>query len=214
MNLTNKIIIGAGILIVIVFSFFLLQEKDIAIQKEEKLNTTIDTTENKTNTKMNKARIKTNKGDIVIEFNGSAPKTVENFQTLAGKGYYDGVRFHRVIHDFMIQTGDPNSKDKANMATWGTGGPGYKFADELSGNEKYTLGTVAMANSGPNTNGSQFFIVSVADSQLPPKYTVFAKVISGLEVVDAIQNVKTTGRTSQPNDRPLDDVVVEKVTLE
>lgn len=203
----NKWIIGIGIIIVIILSYFIFNENKI----EKNVN---NINENKANTKMNKARIKTNKGDIVIEFNSSSPKTVQNFQKLVSGGFYDGVRFHRVIHDFMIQTGDPNSKDKANMATWGTGGPGYKFADELSGNEKYTLGTVAMANSGPNTNGSQFFIVSVADSQLPPKYTVFAKVISGLEVVDAIQNVKTTGRTSQPNDRPLDDVVVEKVTLE
>lgn len=225
-NMTNKIIIGVGILVVLALSYFVLQgntvkqiensyikeSKNTTKSIEKKSTSTIkNILGDKVNTKMNKARIKTNKGEIVIAFNSTATKTVENFQTLSSKGYYDGVRFHRVIHDFMIQTGDPLSKDKANIAAWGTGGPGYKFVDELSGNEKYTLGTVAMANSGPNTNGSQFFIVSTSTVMLEPKYTVFAKVLSGLEVVETIQNVKTTGG---PTDRPIDDVIVEKVTLE
>ncbi len=204
----NKWIIGIGIIIVITLSYFIFNENKI----EKNVN---NINENKTNTKMSKARIKTNKGEIVIEFNDTAPKAVENFQTLAGKGFYDGVRFHRVIRDFMIQTGDPLSRESLSRQVWGTGGPGYKFADELSGKEQYTLGTVAMANSGPNTNGSQFFIVSASDAKLPASYTVFAKVISGLEVVEVIQNVKTSGRMSnQPSDMPLEDVLIEKVTLE
>ncbi|MDB5260230.1 MAG: peptidyl-prolyl cis-trans isomerase, peptidylprolyl isomerase [Candidatus Nomurabacteria bacterium] len=157
------------------------------------------------------AVITTNHGVIEIEFNNAAPNTVANFKKLASEKFYDGVRFHRVIKDFMIQTGDPNSKDTSKMDTWGQGGPGYKFADELTGSEKYTLGTVAMANSGPNTNGSQFFIVTANPSvALPPSYTVFAKVTKGIDVAEKIQNVKTTG---SPNDRPLADVIIQKVEL-
>ena len=163
----------------------------------------------------NRAKISTSMGDIVIEFNSTAPKAVENFKTLMSKGFYDGVRFHRVIKDFMIQTGDPNSKDKTNVSMWGMGGPGYKFADELSGTEQYTYGTVAMANSGPNTNGSQFFIVSAKPSVgLPPSYTVFAHVVSGMDIVDKIQNVKTSGRLSLPNDKPLEDILIMSVKAE
>ena len=111
----------------------------------------------------------------------------------------------------MIQTGDPLSKDISNQSVWGTGGPGYKFNDELKGNEEYTLGTVAMANSGPNTNGSQFFIVTANPGvALPPSYTVFGKVTKGLETALAIQEVKTTGT---PNDRPLEEVIIEKVEV-
>ncbi len=208
----NKWIIGIGVFIMIIISYFIFNQNKVEKNVPNIINNVNDS---KTNTKMSKARIKTSKGDIVIEFNTTAPKTVENFQTLAGKEYYDGVRFHRVIRDFMIQAGDPLTRESLSRHMWGTGGPGYKFADELSGNEKYTLGTVAMANSGPNTNGSQFFIVSAADSKLPASYTVFAKVISGLEVVEAIQSVKTSGRMSnQPSDMPLEDVLIEKVTLE
>jgi cyclophilin family peptidyl-prolyl cis-trans isomerase len=114
-----------------------------------------------------------------------------------------------VIKDFMIQTGDPLSKDVANMSAWGTGGPGYKFNDELRGDEQYSLGTVAMANSGPNTNGSQFFIVTANPGYpLPPNYTVFGKVTKGIETALAIQNVKTG-----QSDRPVEDVIIEKIEL-
>lgn len=155
------------------------------------------------------ATITTNKGAIEISFVTNTPNTVKNFGTLATSKFYDGVRFHRVIKDFMIQTGDPLSKDIADQAAWGTGGPGYKFNDELTGAEQYQLGTVAMANSGPNTNGSQFFIVTANPGYpLPPNYTVFGKVTKGIEVALAIQNVQTG-----PSDRPVEDVIIEKVEV-
>ena len=159
--------------------------------------------------KYTSATITTNKGVIEITFGNLTPATVKNFTTLASSNFYNGVRFHRVIKDFMIQTGDPLSKDKTNEAAWGTGGPGYKFNDELTGKEQYPLGTVAMANSGPNTNGSQFFIVTANPSApLPPSYTVFGKVTKGIETTLTIQNVKT-GQA----DRPIEDIIIEKVEV-
>lgn len=159
--------------------------------------------------KFSSATITTNKGTFEISFGTNTPNTVKNFGTLASSKFYDGVRFHRVIKNFMIQTGDPLSKDKANQAAWGTGGPGYKFADELNGTEQYSLGTVAMANAGPNTNGSQFFIVTANPGYpLPPNYTVFGKVTKGIEVALAIQDVKTDER-----DRPLEDVIIQKIEV-
>ncbi len=155
------------------------------------------------------ATIKTNLGDIKVEFFGdSAPVTVGNFLKLAKSGFYDGVRFHRVIKGFMIQAGDPMSKDDAQKSAWGTGGPGYKFPDELAGNETYPQGTLAMANAGPNTNGSQFFIVTASPvAPLPASYTVFGKVISGLDTALKIENVQT-----EPGDRPTSDVTISTVT--
>ena len=152
----------------------------------------------------------TSMGDIEFSVNSaSAPNTVINFLTLAATGFYDGVRFHRVINDFMIQAGDPLSKDPAMKSRWGTGGPGYTFKDELSGNETYPVGTVAMANAGPNTNGSQFFIVTGSQaSSLPPSYTVFGKVTKGLDVALKIQ---ATPRDAA--DRPITDVVIKSVDL-
>mgnify|MGYP001600059876 CR=1 FL=1 len=167
------------------------------------------------NKKVMNATLKTNKGDIKIEFFATdAPKTVENFTKLASSSFYNGVRFHRVIKGFMIQGGDPLSKDDSKASMWGTGGPGYKFADEIDANSDlytkvgYKKGIVAMANSGPNTNGSQFFIMH-ADYPLPPLYTIFGKVVAGQSVVDAIALVKTG-----PNDRPLDPITIESITLE
>ena len=159
--------------------------------------------------KITSATITTNKGVIEVEFSQTTPNTVKNFATLAQSKFYEGVRFHRVIKDFMIQAGDPLSKDLSQKAIWGTGGPGYKFADELTGNEKYPLGTLAMANAGPNTNGSQFFIVTANPGvPLPANYTVFGHVTSGIEVANAIQNVKTDG-----TDKPLEDIIIEKVEI-
>lgn len=167
---------------------------------------TINTMEDK---KYTSATITTNKGVIEIAFGDKTPETVKNFTKLAAENFYNGVRFHRVIKDFMIQTGDPLSKDKTNEAAWGTGGPGYKFNDELKGDEQYPLGTVAMANSGPNTNGSQFFIVTANPSvALPPSYTVFGRVTQGIETALAIQNVKTGA-----SDRPVEDIIIEKIEL-
>lgn len=149
--------------------------------------------------------IKTNMGDIAFEtYDTDAPNTVNNFITLAQKGFYDGVIFHRVIDGFMIQGGDPTGT--------GMGGPGYNFADELnpateSYKQGYKKGVVAMANAGPNTNGSQFFIM-VADNPLPNNYTIFGKVVSGQDVADAISKVQT-----EANDKPVSEVKMEKVTV-
>jgi len=150
---------------------------------------------------MTNATMQTNHGAIGIElFDEDAPKTVENFKKLAGDGFYDGVIFHRVIQDFMIQGGDPTGT--------GSGGPGYQFEDEFN-DHKVERGALAMANAGPNTNGSQFFIVT-ADScpWLDGKHTVFGRVTSGMDVVDAIEQVDTG-----PGDRPRDDVRIESVSL-
>lgn len=139
------------------------------------------------------AKVSTTKGEFIIELNkGETPKTVSNFISLAKKGFYKNIIFHRVIKGFMIQGGDPTGT--------GSGGPGYKFDDEkFTGS--YTRGTVAMANSGPNTNGSQFFIMH-EDQNLPPNYTIFGHVTKGMDVIDAIasQEVKygNTGELSTP----------------
>ena len=146
------------------------------------------------------AVLHTNHGDIAVDFlPDRSPATVNNFVFLARDGYYDGVIFHRVIPGFMIQGGDPTGT--------GRGGPGYKFADELNGAGDYSRGTMAMANAGPNTNGSQFFIMH-ADYGLPHSYTIFGKVTSDLEAVDAI----AAGETDR-SDRPMNDCVINSVTV-
>jgi cyclophilin family peptidyl-prolyl cis-trans isomerase len=173
---------------------------------------TVDITNN--NKKIMNATLKTNMGEITIEFfDADAPNTVANFQKLAKAGFYDSTKFHRVIKGFMIQGGDPNSKDDSKMNLWGTGDPGYKFADEIDPRSDlyvkvgYKKGVVAMANSGPNTNGSQFFIMN-EDYNLPPLYTIFGKVTSGQDVVDKIALVKTGA-----SDRPIDPVIIKSITL-
>ena len=143
----------------------------------------------------------TNHGAIELElFEGEAPKTVENFRKLATDGFYDGVIFHRVIPDFMIQGGDPEGT--------GSGGPGYTFEDEFNAHP-VARGALAMANAGPNTNGSQFFIVTAdACPWLDGKHTVFGQVTSGMDVVDTISQVSTNSA-----DRPQEDVVIERIDL-
>jgi peptidyl-prolyl cis-trans isomerase B (cyclophilin B) len=150
---------------------------------------------------MSSATLHTNHGAIAIElFADDAPKTVANFEKLAGDGFYDGVVFHRVIPDFMIQGGDPTGT--------GSGGPGYTFEDEFN-DQKVVRGALAMANAGPNTNGSQFFIVTAdACPWLDGKHTVFGRVTDGMDVVDAISALDTDAR-----DRPRTDVVIERVEL-
>lgn len=154
--------------------------------------------------------LKTSMGEITLRlYQKNAPKTVENFIKLAKSGFYDGVRFHRVIKGFMIQSGDPLSKDDTAQSRWGTGGPGYQFADEIDPNgvlykAGYKRGILAMANSGPNTNGSQFFIIH-QDYPLPPAYTIFGEVTGGLDVVDKIAMSPTTG---SPYDRPLSPITI------
>jgi peptidylprolyl isomerase len=156
-----------------------------------------------------RATLHTNKGDIVLEFSADTPNTVANFQKLAKEGFYNGTKFHRVIKGFMIQGGDPLSKDDSQMARWGTGGPGYQFADEISPTNRNAAGTIAMANAGPNTNGSQFFINVVDNNYLDARHTVFARVIAGMDVAMAIASSPTG-----PNDRPTEPIVIESVTLE
>ena len=150
---------------------------------------------------MSTATLHTNHGAIEVElFDDDAPVTVGNFRKLAADGFYDGVIFHRVIKDFMIQGGDPNGT--------GTGGPGYTFEDEFN-QHKVVRGALAMANAGPNTNGSQFFIVTTgAAPWLDGKHTVFGQVTSGMDVVDTIEGQSTDGR-----DRPREDVVMERVEV-
>jgi peptidylprolyl isomerase len=155
-----------------------------------------------------KTTLHTNKGDIHIELmEGMAPKTVANFTKLAKEGFYDGTKFHRVIKGFMIQGGDPQTKDDALMSRWGTGGPGYTFEDEIHAENHNNTGTIAMANSGPNTNGSQFFINAANNNFLDTKHTVFGKVVKGMDVVQAIENVDTN-----ESDRPLEAVVITSVS--
>ena len=137
---------------------------------------------------MKTATIVTSRGTIVADlFDEETPKTVENFETLANKGFYDGTRFHRVIPNFVIQGGDPLSRNP-NDRNVGTGGPGYKFEDETRGNPlKHETGMISMANAGPNTNGSQFFITHSPQPHLDGKHTVFGKVTSSMDVVNAIR---------------------------
>jgi cyclophilin family peptidyl-prolyl cis-trans isomerase len=176
---------------------------DVPTTKDVSNGTQLTTSENNKN--MPQVTIETTKGTIVLElYPNDAPKTVENFITLAKKGFYDGTIFHRVIEGFMVQGGDPTGT--------GGGGPGYTFADELNPNTAsykagYTRGTLAMANAGPNTNGSQFFIMQ-QDMALPHNYTIFGHVVSGLDVVDAIAGADRDG-----SDKPLQDIVMKKVTV-
>jgi len=158
--------------------------------------------------KIMNATMKTSLGEIKIELYGDkTPITAGNFAKLAEAGFYDGVKFHRVISGFMIQGGDPLTKDDAQKELWGTGGPGYKFNDEPFEGQ-YARGTIAMANSGPNTNGSQFFIMH-EDYPLPPQYVIFGKVLEGMEAVDAIAALETDAR-----DCPLNPPVIESINIE
>lgn len=156
----------------------------------------------------NHAIIETNLGNIKIKFyNEDAKETVNNFLNLANLDFYNGIIFHRVIKDFMIQTGDPLSRD-SNWSRHGTGGPGYSFNDEFN-DHKLVKGSLAMANSGPNTNGSQIFIVtSEATPWLDGMHTNFGEVVEGMDVVDKINQVETNG-----SDHPLEDVVINDIKL-
>ena len=155
------------------------------------------------------AVLQTNKGTIRFELlESDAPKTTENFVTLAERGYYDGIIFHRVIKGFMIQGGDPTGTGRGGESAWGG-----RFKDEINSSSPvyktgYKAGTVAMANAGPNTNGSQFFIMHV-DYHLPPNYTIFGRVTEGQDIVNSIATTQT-----DRNDRPLSEVKMEKVTIE
>lgn len=227
--MNKTIIISVVVILIVLFSgYFLLKNKSYNLANDmvdpltnqvvdgsqmtdlsnDKNTTDKDTKLTDNNKKVMQAIMHTTKGDIEIEFGTTTPKTVENFIKLAKEGFYDGVKFHRVIKGFMIQGGDPLTKDDSQMAYWGTGGPGYKFNDELNSSNKNDIGTISMANSGPNTNGSQFFINTAANNFLDPKHVVFGKVIEGMDVVTEIENTKTG-----PSDRPIEPIVIKSITL-
>jgi len=179
-------------------------------QLQQITSTTNSTQQSMTQSSHPHITLVTNKGNIEIELSADVtPNTVENFLTLAGKDFYDGTKFHRVIEGFMIQGGDPLSKDDTKMMYWGTGDPGYKFNDEITAVNKNDRGTISMANSGPNTNGSQFFINLVDNNFLDTKHTVFGKVVSGMDVVDAI-GIVPTGQS----DRPIDPVIITDIVVQ
>ena len=162
------------------------------------------------------AIITTSKGDITIElYEDKMPITTANFIKLASQGFYDATRFHRVIgplrappHGFMIQGGDPLSKNGEKQRQWGTGGPGYSIKDEFHRDLHNTIGTIAMANSGPNSGGSQFFINIASNTFLDSKHPVFGKVIAGMDTVNAIAKVRT-----DTSDKPIEDVLLVRVNI-
>lgn len=173
------------------------------------------TTTNTQNTmETTKVTLETTKGNIVLDlYTGKVPETAGNFVKLAQEGFYDGVRFHRVIAGFMIQSGDPLSKDDALQAQWGTGGPGYRFDDEIVEGLSNVPGTISMANAGiqggKGTNGSQFFINTAANTFLDGKHSVFGEVVEGMDVVTAIETTETL-----PGDRPVEPITIIKATVE
>jgi len=153
--------------------------------------------------------LQTNFGDIELKmFVDLAPKTVNNFVKLAETGFYDGTKFHRVIKGFMIQGGDPLSKDDSKKVKWGEGGPGYTFKDEIHSANNNIVGTISMANAGPNTNGSQFFINTADNNFLDTKHTVFGKVVNGMDIVREIEATPIDS-----TDKPLEPVIIEKIIL-
>lgn len=216
MNKYISSVIVAVIIILGVWFFVSNKNKEVnIINSNNQLASATSSGEAKDKT-MN-AILHTSEGDIEIEFfEKQTPNTVANFTKLAEEGFYDGTKFHRVIKGFMIQGGDPLTKDDAKVNLWGTGDPGYKFADEIDSQSDlytkigYAKGVLAMANSGPNTNGSQFFIMA-ENYPLPPQYTIFGKVVSGQEVVTKIENMPTT--LPGVADRPVTPVVIENISL-
>lgn len=175
-------------------------------QKEDKINNQV---KNNQKEKIMQATLHTNLGDITLELDyQNTPKTAENFVKLAQSGFYNNTKFHRVIKDFMNQGGDPLSKDDSKIDFWGTGGPGYTFEDEIGSQNNNSVGTISMANAGPNTNGSQFFINVKDNDFLNAKHTVFGKVISGMDVVIKINTSKT-----DENDRPISPIIIKDITL-
>jgi len=196
----NKYLIGGIIILALgTIAYFMTPQKDENIVEETPAQDSAVLT----------AVMSTTMGDITIALNPTdAPKTVANFVKLAGEGFYDGIKFHRVIPNFMAQGGDPLTKDDSMMDRWGTGGPGYTFEDEIHANNSNDVGTISMANAGPNTNGSQFFLNVANNDFLNDKHTVFGKITEGLDVVQALVNVPTEGA-----DRPVEAVVINSVTI-
>lgn len=181
-----------------------------------------DEKKNKMENKKEFAVIETSLGTFEFElYRADAPKTVENFVKLAEKKYFDGIRFHRISKNFVIQAGDDKTKDTTKMKEWGTGGKsiyGKEFEDELNPNtmsfkEGYKKGVIAMANRGPNTNTSQFFVMLKDNMGLPKNYTIFGKVVKGIEVVDKIGAVEIIPVMGPSDGRPKEDVFMKKVTI-
>lgn len=181
-------------------------------------NNTDDVSDEVASEENSKVVVTTNRGEFTLElFEKEAPITAGNFKKLVEEGFYDGIKFHRVISGFMVQAGDPNTKDDTLMDVWGTGGPGYTIEDEFAEGLSNTRGTISMANIGqPNSGGSQFFI-NLGDNSgldfdkdpLTSKHPVFGRVVTGMDVIDAIASVQTEGP-----DRPVDPVVIESVTYQ
>ena len=208
----NKVYISLIISIIIILIlggyFFLVRDKEEKSAEENKEELMGNNNVTPLNSNMI-AVMQTNFGEIKIElFSSDAPKTVENFVKLAESGFYDATKFHRVIKDFMIQGGDPLTKDNSLKNRWGTGGPGYAFADEIHSNNRNVVGTISMANAGPDTNGSQFFINTADNNFLDTKHTVFGKVREGMDVIRNIENVAI-----EDSDRPVDDVIIENIKM-
>jgi peptidylprolyl isomerase len=224
MDKTALVVIPLALIILGGIYFFTTGNKPLAVEVSDQYATTttqsnmpeeqtaaVSNQQPVTNTntkKIMQAILHTNQGDITIEFSNATPNTVQNFATLAGKGFYDGTKFHRVIKGFMIQGGDPLSKDDTMVSRWGTGGPGYQFNDEIVAGNNNNIGTISMANAGPNTNGSQFFINVANNNFLDTKHTVFGKVVAGMDVVTKIENT-TTGA----GDRPASPMIINSIEL-
>lgn len=209
-NISHRFGFALAIIIVVAVGAFFYMNKDKKnMEKNLAEETAVETVPVPVEIAPTGAIFKTSEGEIeVVFFTDKAPKTVKNFVTLAKSGFYDNTKFHRVIKDFMIQGGDPFSKDDAQISRWGTGGPGYQFEDEIN-SEKLVRGALAMANAGPNTNGSQFFIVTTpATPWLDGKHTVFGKVVKGMDIVGKISAVQTGER-----DIPKTAIVIDQVIL-
>ncbi len=217
---TNKniLFISLAVIVLVAAGYFFWHNQSVSTKLQtQSQNSASDSTASSSSTKLMGNQIvilKTNFGEIQFEtYDADAPKTVANFVSLAEKKFYDGLTFHRVIKGFMIQGGDPNCTPGRGAGQCGAGGPGYVFDDELnpatpSYQAGYKKGVVAMANAGPNTNGSQFFIM-LADYPLQNNYSIFGKVIKGQDVVDAIGEAQT-----DEGDRPLSPVIIESVKVE
>ena len=208
MNTLIKYIVIIGVIAVVVF---LLSRNGVSFLSEDGTTPAAEKKDESSTVTLEQstlADVETTLGTITIElYPKDAPKTVENFIKLAESGFYDGTKFHRVIKDFMIQGGDPNSKDN-NWADDGRGGPGYTFEDEIN-QHKVVRGALAMANSGPNTNGSQFFIVTAqATPWLDGKHTVFGRVVGSMEAVDKIEAV-----SKNENDHPREDIIIKSMNI-
>jgi len=216
----KKIIISIIVIIILIVVFIFMfsanenEYEDMNINTENNNMSKNNTQNTKNEDKVIFALMKTNFGDIKLElFKEDAPNTVENFIKLSNDGFYNGTLFHRVIPNFMIQGGDPNSKNN-DWLTHGTGGPGYTFVDEFNDN-KLVRGVLAMANAGPNTNGSQFFIITAESTPwLDGKHTAFGKVSQGMNVVKKIESAETTGNQGNPPDHPMEDIIIESITIQ